>query len=230
MRTICIGDLSEKDLGLIKDFFENKYGKTISRKSFENYLQLSTGQHKLFEEKENPFGFKPLRYFEGPLLDIEVEIERFFSLDKVYAHYTGSYSKSHMYCHIKKEYINESFFPQDNFFGISNIARLQIGRISKLSSLGEITELAEKEIKPARNLSKFLFRVLHNLAVTQPELLRPFNDSNIILPLVSKKSAHGDYPLPMFTKREHDGKYIWDFNWKRVNFPAGYYVALLSQK
>src|ERR1035437_2032452 len=132
MNTICIGELSEKDLRLLKDFYENKYGKIISQAGFEKFLSLSASQHVLFEKGENPFVAKTARYFNGPFLDIEVDIKPKFSIrGDIYPQQIINYPSPLIYACVKDIYINDKYFPQERFLGTNLTARLQIVSIKE---------------------------------------------------------------------------------------------------
>jgi hypothetical protein len=233
MNTFFIGgEFSEKDLGLLKNFFMEKYNKVISQKAFENFLMLSASQHVLFEKGENPFVPKTARYFNGPFLDIEVDIQPKFSIrGNIYPQQIINYPSPLIYTCVRNDYINDKYFPQERFKGANLTARLWIVSLKEVLNLESIIDLANKEMKGFKNLSKFAIRVLHNIALNNKELLSLFKKGPIIIPYKSKKEAINiGCPIPIFSTREHDGKFIWDFGWENIRYLEGHFVALLFQK
>ncbi len=226
-KIICIGDVPEDDLGLVKDFFE-KYGKIISRKSFEEYLQLSAGQHALFEKGENPFSGKAARFFDGPYFDRDIPIEGVFQINDALGDvlYNGNITTNAM-C--------KYYFPQEMYSGEISVARLQIVKIRETSgTIKEICELANKEVKKRKNLSKFTVRTLHTIIKKNISALAPFAGSTILIPYVSKKlwlsNEKHTSPPALFLKIEKDFKTSWFYELSETPLDLEEtYVALLTQ-
>lgn len=215
-------DLSKSELGLIKDFAENKYGKIISEKGFGKVLNLTAGQWKLIEQGKNSFEMKPARFFEGPFLDINVEIQKEFSIA------ANIRPKKEFAYGFVNDYAKDEYFKQETFKGKSVTANLQIVKTRDGMTTDELIKLAGKELKNSANLSKFAVRALHKILREQPEFLDSFKDRAIVVPIKSDIPGSGGRRSVLYLYW-NAGAWVWLSYWASLQWGAGVHVVLLSQ-